>query len=331
MDEKTIATLALTLVKGVGPAFIKKVEHAFENDGVSIEFSDEAGIRRIVRSILERYGKQNLLDQVREAVEMASRIAADCRDNGVSIYAIGSDKYPSKLRCLKSPPPIVYLRGALEIFSNHVVAVIGSRKATDEALAITRKVACRYREHGFMICNGLAAGIDTAAVQIEGRASSAIGVLGSGLLNSDIDQLTSVYRSNAKSLIESSDGLLVSTCHPGTKPTSYTAIDACRYQAALCDMLVLIESAETGGSRFTTEAAVALSKPIGVVWRSTWDIKDERRSLNAKLVMQSELERVLCTKKSSGQSRIVILEDSSSYGNLDSALLANPSQNPMGL
>lgn len=331
MNNRVVTTLALTLIKGIGPSFIKKVDYTSVDRDVLVDVAEAGVVKHLTRSILEMYGKANLLDLVAEAVEQAISISLVCRDGGVEVVAIGNEDYPTSLVRLKAPPPIVYLRGNTELLAERILAVVGSRNATDEALAITRKVSERYRQHGFLICNGLAPGVDTASIRRADGIRAAIGVLGSGLLDQDLDQLPASYRKNAKELLAGQQVLLVSTCHPGTKSTSFTAIAACAYQAAMSDAVLLIESPETGGSRFTVEAAVETSRPVGVVWRSTWEGSDERRSLNAKLIGQAGASGILMGDKSASRSRLVILEGLESYAHFDSVIKPVPDQNPMGI
>jgi len=330
MNACITTTLALTLLKGIGPAFIGKVEHMRNCADDDVCNTDIGTISNRLVSILEMTGKHALIPDVSIALQKALKIVKECNESSVRIIARGQAAFPKKLLGIRNPPPVIYLRGNEELLSTLIVAIVGSRKATAEALSIANKLSARFQSAGYSICNGIAAGTDTAALQLGTGVHSVVGVLGAGLGDHDLESLPRAYRENAIAIIESKHGLLVSTCPPGTQQTPFSAIDACKYQAALSDAAILIESSETGGSRFTIEAATELSRPIGVVWRSTWDPSMEQRSLNAKLIGQGRTFAEKREAKYSGRSRIVVLSDAESYAELDAAIVTGHELNPMG-
>jgi DNA processing protein len=70
---------------------------------------------------------------------------------------------PVKIRALPDPPPALYLRGQLP--RGPAVAIVGTRRASPEALAWTRQTAAELARAGVAILSGGAKGIDTAAHQ----------------------------------------------------------------------------------------------------------------------------------------------------------------------
>jgi DNA processing protein len=73
------------------------------------------------------------------------------------------DDLPPRLADLPDPPRRLYLRG--ELPRGPAVAVVGTRKASAEGLAFTRRFASELAAAGVAILSGGAEGIDTAAHQ----------------------------------------------------------------------------------------------------------------------------------------------------------------------
>jgi DNA processing protein len=85
------------------------------------------------------------------------------REN-VEMIAITDPRYPASLRAIVDPPPILYWRGDLHLLSRLPgVAVVGTRKATENGLKIARRIAAFLSENGYIVVSGLALGIDAAA------------------------------------------------------------------------------------------------------------------------------------------------------------------------
>lgn len=104
--------------------------------------------------------------------------AAGVDQFGVRIHHAGD--YPAKLRDARNPIELLYYQGAWELTESRCVAVVGSRKATDEGLRRAARLARELVEHGFTVVSGLAQGIDKAAhtASLEGNGGRTIAVIG---------------------------------------------------------------------------------------------------------------------------------------------------------
>jgi DNA processing protein len=82
----------------------------------------------------------------------------------VHMLAITDQRYPPSLRAIVDPPPILYLRGNLDLLGGLPgAAVVGTRKASTNGATIAYRISAYLSEHGFIVVSGLALGIDTAA------------------------------------------------------------------------------------------------------------------------------------------------------------------------
>jgi DNA processing protein len=97
--------------------------------------------------------------RAREVVRKLSK--AGVSRFGVRIHHAGN--YPQKLRDAKHPVEMLYFQGTWELTETPSVAVVGSRKPTEDGRRRAARIARELVEKGFTIVSGLATGIDTAA------------------------------------------------------------------------------------------------------------------------------------------------------------------------
>ena len=73
------------------------------------------------------------------------------------------DGYPANLRMIHDHPPFLFVRGSLEPTDDRAIAVVGTRKPSEEGLAAARRIAASLADRGITVVSGMAEGIDTAA------------------------------------------------------------------------------------------------------------------------------------------------------------------------
>ena len=105
------------------------------------------------------------------------------RGRGERIVGLDEPDYPGLLRHIYDPPPVLWVRGAIEGEAGaRSVAIVGARKATPAGGALARRMAGELAAAGAAIVSGLARGIDGEAHVgcLEGGGAT-IAVLGSAL------------------------------------------------------------------------------------------------------------------------------------------------------
>jgi len=104
--------------------------------------------------------------------------------NGISIITREDPGYPPLLRLIYDPPAVLYVQGRVEALSRvPVLAVVGSRDASDYGLRAARRFGSELSQAGFTVVSGCARGVDTAAhVGVLDAGGVTVAVLGSGLL-----------------------------------------------------------------------------------------------------------------------------------------------------
>jgi DNA processing protein len=99
---------------------------------------------------------------------------------GVRINHAGD--YPTRLRDARHPVEFLYYQGAWELTETRSVAVVGTRKPTEDGVERAERLARELVKRGFTVVSGLAAGIDTAAHKAAIDAGGAtLAVIGTSL------------------------------------------------------------------------------------------------------------------------------------------------------
>ena len=210
------------------------------------EFAHIEGVSRADAAILE---KRDMSD--------TARIIEECQSQGLSVISYQDSAYPSRLRNIYAPPPVLYVKGRLPaVDDNAVIAVVGTRKATPYGLKMARTIAGEIVRCGGIVISGLTYGIDAAAA--EGALSAGgicVGVLGTA----HQDDAGVLYAGVAER------GAVISEYAPGSPAQRSFFRDRNRITAGLSVGAVAVEAPEKSGTRLFVAEAAAQGKEIFAV------------------------------------------------------------------
>ncbi|MBI4194471.1 MAG: DNA-protecting protein DprA [Betaproteobacteria bacterium] len=166
------------------------------------------------------------------------------------LITLADETYPGALLQIADPPPVLYVKGMVNVLNQPALAIVGSRHATPQGVAIAESLATALSAAGLTIVSGLALGIDAAAHRggLAGRASS-VAVVGTGL---DI-----VYPARNRALAHelAAKGALVSEFQPGTPPLGANFPRRNRLISGLARGCLVVEAAAHSGSLITARLA----------------------------------------------------------------------------
>lgn len=240
--------IALSLIKGVGAAFMKR--------NLSLLMAYKENI-----DMLSSIGGKVTLAQLEHNYEAAERIIKDCEDLKIEILTLVDNNYPKGLLEIKDPPPVLYLKGNISLL-NFAVGIIGTRKSSPLGNKIAGKVGEYFSKH-WAVCNGLVEGIDKHAVLVNNWVlPNVIGVLSGGLNYESTS--SKVTQDLARKVLEN-NGLLVSENDPFKKEDQFSGSKASRIQAGISKALILVQSTLSGGSKYTIKAFSELNRPLGII------------------------------------------------------------------
>jgi len=190
------------------------------------------------------------------AVETALHQRTRMEGLGITPLFRGSPPYPPCLERLKDPPRLLFTLGPPP--DGRAVAVVGTRKPTEWGLAAARRQAVALAKAGVPVLNGLAVGVDRAALASALEAGApCVGVLAAGL-----DVETQAGNAELSGRILSLGGTLVSEYPPGTQAHKGSFIERDRIQAGLSAAVLVVESGLEGGTLHTAAAASEAGIPL---------------------------------------------------------------------
>ncbi|MFK7854547.1 MAG: DNA-processing protein DprA [Granulosicoccus sp.] len=131
-----------------------------------------------------------------------------------SLLGLDHPAYPAMLKDTADAPPLLYAKGSIEALKRPMVAIVGSRKASHQALRHTRHLAAQLAERGACIVSGLALGIDAAAHE---GALDAAGVTVAVAATEPDTVYPKRHRALAQRIIESGGAII--TEYPVNTPT----------------------------------------------------------------------------------------------------------------
>ena len=120
-----------------------------------------------------------------EARETGQRVVAKLRERVHGWFNLrlhGELDYPQRLRDATHPVELLYFQGWWDLIDTPSVAVVGTRKPSEDGKRRTRKLVKALLADKFTIVSGLAEGIDTVAQETAiGEGGQTIGVIGTPL------------------------------------------------------------------------------------------------------------------------------------------------------
>lgn len=166
-------------------------------------------------------------------------------------------RYPPALAQIPDPPLLLYVSGRLDLLTQPLVAVVGSRNASVQGRLDAESFAAALSGAGLCVVSGLALGIDTAAHEGALRgAGSTIAVVGTGL--------DRVYPARNRALAHriAEQGCIVSEYALGTPPLGANFPRRNRIISGLAAGVLVIEAAAQSGSLITAQMAAEQGRDV---------------------------------------------------------------------
>ncbi len=247
------AWLQLAHAPGLPPAVLHALLDAFGSPAALLRASDEAicAASSAAAARAVRASERHDLDARTDAA------LAWLDAPGNAIVTLNDPAYPPRLRDLHNPPPLLYVKGRLELLHARGLAVVGSRHATPQGLADATRFAHALSDAGLAIVSGLALGIDGAAHRggLAGRAST-IAVIATG---ADL-----VYPARHRTLAHeiAARGAILSEWPLATPARASHFPQRNRLIAALALGALVVEAAPRSGSLITARLANELGRDV---------------------------------------------------------------------
>ena len=180
--------------------------------------------------------------------------------------------YPPLLREIHDPPLALYVLG--EMPDGCSVTVVGTRRATPDGKAITRRFARELAQGGLTIVSGLALGIDAEAHEGCLEAAAADGPISTGttttgktiaVLARGIDRIYPSENERLASRILKHGGAIISEYPAGEPPYPDRFMERNRIVSGISEGVLVIEAPRRSGSLATATFALEQSRNVFVV------------------------------------------------------------------
>jgi DNA processing protein len=208
---------------------------------------------------LDRRAIQTFAETRRE-VDLAAALARVERA-GISLLTWEMPAYPSYLREIPNPPPLLYYQGELREQDQWAVALVGTRRLTSYGRQVTQDLVAGLVQNNITIVSGLARGIDAiahkTAVELGGRT---LAVLGSGL--------DCIYPAENRTLaqeIRQGHGAIISEYGLGVQPEAKNFPPRNRIISGLSLGVIIVEAGERSGALITTNFALEQNREVFAV------------------------------------------------------------------
>jgi len=252
-DRETLAWLRLALVAELTPSVFRKLlsAHATPEAISGLNFATLARTAPdAMAAAIVRGPAPELLDATLRWLEEPAN----------HIVTFADKAYPRLLLEISDPPPLLYVKGNLELLDRNSLAVVGSRNATPQGSANALAFSHELSDGGFTIVSGMALGIDSAA-HLGGLSgvSSSVAVVGTGL---DI-----VYPARNRALAHrlAHEGALISEFALGMPAIASNFPRRNRLISGLSRGCLVVEAALKSGSLITARYALEQGREVFAV------------------------------------------------------------------
>ncbi len=248
--------IALNMTPGVGPRAATKLLERFGSAAAVFHARrHELESLRLKPETIESIIKREFHERAKGELDRVKALGAD-------ILILDDGSYPTLLREIDDPPPVLYVKGDWQAcFEQPGVGVIGSRKCSTYGENASEMLSRDLASRGITVVSGLARGIDSAAHRgaIRGQGRT-VAVMGTGIDN--------IYPRENNSLVREileSGGCLVTQFPLGTPPLKDNFPYRNRIISGLSLGVLIIEANERSGSLITARLAMEQNREVMAV------------------------------------------------------------------
>ncbi|MFY9805487.1 MAG: DNA-processing protein DprA [Candidatus Acidiferrales bacterium] len=194
----------------------------------------------------------------RQPLSAAAKELAQAQAAGIRLLTWDEPEYPQRLREIYDPPPLLYVRGNIELLNRHQISIVGSRRPTPYGNQMAERLSRDLADRGLVIVSGLARGVDSSAHKgaLSSPAGATIGVLGCGI---DV-----IYPKENKKVFAEMEtrGAIISEFTMGTFPGPQNFPIRNRVIAGMSLGVVVVEGAQYSGSLITARLAMEFGREV---------------------------------------------------------------------
>ncbi len=216
-----------------------------------------------LESITLKGGRQLKLCSPKKAEEEWKNL----QEFGGRFITLHCPAYPTALKAINNPPPIISVLGNTELLqSDKHVAIVGSRKVSLAGTKLTKEFAHKLGQARYITVSGLARGVDSCVHEASLKTGT-IAILGCGLNVCYPEENQELYNAIKE------NGLLISELPFNTAPSAHNFPMRNRLIAGICKGTLVVEAALKSGSLITAEYANEMGRYVMAIPGSPLDVR----------------------------------------------------------
>lgn len=261
--DKLLYQIALTQIKGVGITLARALMQAI-GDEESIFKENRKNllkIPRISKQILNSIRSTEVMLRAEEELEFILK-------NNLRTFFFTDEHFPKRLTHCIDAPILLYSKGDADFNKKRTISIVGTRNSTRQGRQFCDKLISELaaKNPDLQIVSGLAYGIDISAH----RAALQSGLSTVAVLAHGLDRIyPHSHRKTAIDMLE--NGALLTEFPSKTNPDRHNFVRRNRIVAGMADAVIVVESAERGGSLITAEIANSYFREVFAVPGRTTD------------------------------------------------------------
>jgi DNA processing protein len=261
------AWVVLAGARGVGPVTFGRLIASYGTaEAVLRDASADGAVARLVAASAAPDAPP-ALNHVAAATIVAAaadpeQVLASVRRAGVEVVTLEDPEYPTRLRRVELPPPVLFVTGDLHALEPvHAVAIVGTRRPTAIGRATAGRIAEAVGSRQATVVSGLAYGIDAAAHSAAvRRGAPTVAVVGGGH-----GHLYPAGHRGLAAAIVAGGGAVVSEFAPDVAPSRGTFPRRNRIISGLSDATVVVEAGARSGALTTAAWALEQGRSLFLV------------------------------------------------------------------
>ena len=259
------AWIVLAAVEGIGPVTFGALLRAFGSSRRALEVAAGRGGSARLAAAVAGEGltmDPGLAGRIGPARGGAAALFARLAELRIETLTADDAGYPHRLREIELTPPVLFVTGdAAALESPRIVAVVGTRRPTDEGRRTAARIGGVLAAVGATVVSGLAVGIDGSAHAGALLAKGiTVAVLGSGHAR----LYPSAHEVLAREIVHGG-GAVIAELPPDAEPRPAGFPRRNRIIAGLADATVVVEAGERSGALITASWAMEQGRAVFAV------------------------------------------------------------------
>lgn len=282
MDPQLKYQIALSQIPGVGGITAKKLISYC--GGVEAVFNEKKAALTKIPGIGENLAKAVLGGRAFDRAEKEMQFIEKHR---IRTHFFLDKDYPARLKHCEDGPILIFVKGNANLNAQRVVSIVGTRNITDYGRDKCNELVQGLLPHNALVVSGLAYGVDACAHKKALEAGlETVAVLGHGL-----DRIyPPLHQQLARKIV--GQGALLTDFLTETKPDRENFPKRNRIIAGLCDAVIVIEAADSGGALITANIANSYNRDVFALPGRTTDPYSKGCNVLIKINKANLLESV---------------------------------------